>query len=167
MQEAVQFYSIVNPIHVYIVYLTSDKGEVQKTEDKRKVSLLFEKRSSAHIARSCTILQHVYPIYIFNVYLTSDKGEVKKTEDKRKVSLLFEKPLSQSIESTYCKRLFDFLYRAYELTLGQDRMLPPKQKNQVMWSVRDTTRIQVRYLCLFCQIYLIHVVKLEWVCMSL
>ncbi|KAK3092886.1 hypothetical protein FSP39_008387 [Pinctada imbricata] len=87
--------------------------------------------------------------YAVDVLIFSDKGEIPKTEEKRKISLQFDKPLSNSIETTYGKQLFDFLFRAYELTLSQDRMLPTKQKNQVMWAVKDTTRSQLGRLLVY------------------
>lgn len=47
--------------------------------------------------------------------------ELKREEHTPKLSLLFEKPHAVVLEIDNIKKLFDFLYRAYEMTLSQVR----------------------------------------------
>ncbi|XP_056022508.1 lysosomal-trafficking regulator-like isoform X3 [Ostrea edulis] len=77
----------------------------------------------------------------------AEKEEVSKPTERKTLRSMFEKSEPVSFETIYMRRLFDFLYRGFEHTLyNQDRMVQRTQKNQVMWSLRDTTRIQLTRL---------------------
>ncbi|XP_078313286.1 lysosomal-trafficking regulator-like isoform X5 [Crassostrea virginica] len=82
-----------------------------------------------------------------DIVVHAEKKEVSKPLEKKTISSILEKSEPVSIETIYTRRLFDFLYRGFEHTLyNQDRMVQRTQKNQVMWGLRDTTRIQLSRL---------------------
>ncbi|XP_052057749.1 lysosomal-trafficking regulator-like isoform X2 [Mytilus californianus] len=83
-----------------------------------------------------------------DLIVLSKLEEIKKTPGKKKLNLL-EKPEPVTIETKYIRRLFEFLYRALEVTLSQDRILPRKEKNLIMWGAKDIVRVQIGRLITF------------------
>ncbi|OWF37617.1 Lysosomal-trafficking regulator [Mizuhopecten yessoensis] len=90
-----------------------------------------------------------FMVMAVDLFVFADKETVKREGYTRTLNLLFERSEVDSLETSHIRRLFDFLYKAYEMTLSQDRMVPRKPRNSVMWAARDVTRVQIGRLMTF------------------
>ncbi|XP_061172369.1 lysosomal-trafficking regulator-like isoform X2 [Saccostrea echinata] len=138
--------------------LPSDAPQPKPSKSSFSIANMFNKFSSRKSRLMVLPLSQSEVNERFKKLLTSavdmivhtDKEEVSKPAERKSLSSLFEGSEPVSVDTIYMRRLFDFLYRGFEHTLyNQDRMLLRTQKNQVMWGLRDTTRIQLARLLVY------------------
>ncbi|XP_060592909.1 lysosomal-trafficking regulator-like isoform X2 [Ruditapes philippinarum] len=68
----------------------------------------------------------------------------KVCEGRRVVLLLEMSPQSVNVERDYMRKLFTFIYKAFEVTLPQDKSSYNKRnKNVIMWGAKDVLRVQL------------------------
>ncbi|KAL5007985.1 hypothetical protein ScPMuIL_013566 [Solemya velum] len=77
--------------------------------------------------------------FAVDLIIYTDKTEVVLPGEE-KLSLFSPEP--QNVDRTFQRRLFDWTFRAFEMTLTSDRLFHKNNKNIVMWAVRDVTRLQ-------------------------
>ncbi|XP_069116272.1 lysosomal-trafficking regulator-like isoform X2 [Argopecten irradians] len=91
-----------------------------------------------------------FMVMAVDLFVLTDKEVVKKEASTRPtLNLFFDPPEVDCLETSQIRRLFEFLYRAYEMTLSQDRMVSRKPRNSVMWGAKDVTRVQIGRLITF------------------
>ncbi|KAJ8308471.1 hypothetical protein KUTeg_013345 [Tegillarca granosa] len=111
---------------------------------KKKRLQIFPASQSDLIDRFKKILITSVDLVVF-----SNKEEIKRQPNEKKMILLYEKPKPVAMETSYIKRLFDFMYRAFEMTLAQDKNSSRRNRYVIMWGAKDVTRVQLGRLMVY------------------